>query len=146
MSPGLPRGAARHDRRGREDCHGNPSRLRSPGERWLYGERYHRHSEEKLLKDNADKVSDADKAPIQAAIEKVKEAAKGDDVNAIHQAVNDLQQASHAMAQHLYSKGQGGPGGAAGGPAGGPGGGPSPGGDGQQGKEDVIDAEFEVKK
>ena len=101
---------------------------------------------EKLLKDNADKVSDADKAPIQAAIEKVKEAAKGDDVNAIHQAVNDLQQASHAMAQHLYSKGQGGPGGAAGGPAGGPGGGPSPGGDGQQGKEDVIDAEFEVKK
>ena len=102
---------------------------------------------EKLLKDNADKVSDADKAPIQAAIDKVKEAAKGDDPKAIQQAVNDLQQASHAMAQHLYSKGQGGPGGgAAGGPTGGPGAGPSSGGDGQQGKEDVIDAEFEVKK
>jgi hypothetical protein len=50
------------------------------------------------------------------------------------------------MAQHLYSKGQGRPGGAGGGPTGGPETGPSQGGDGQQGKEDVIDAEFEVKK
>jgi molecular chaperone DnaK len=103
---------------------------------------------EKLLKENADKVSETDKAPIQSAIEKVKQAAKGDDANAIKQAVNDLQQASHAMAQHLYSK-QGPQGGGAGGPGGpqAPGGGPSgpqsPTGDG---KEDVIDAEFEVKK
>jgi molecular chaperone DnaK len=99
---------------------------------------------EKLLKDQGDKISDADKAPIQAAIDRVKEAAKGDDVNAIKRAVNDLQQASHAMAQHLYSRGQGGPGA-------GPGGGAEPGpdvGDGRsgQGKDDVIDAEFEVKK
>jgi molecular chaperone DnaK len=101
---------------------------------------------EKLLKDNAAKISDADKAPIQAAMERVKQAAKGDDVNAINQAVSDLQQASHAMAQHLYGQQGGGPGG----PGGGPGGGPSgpqagPSGDGK-GKEDVIDAEFEVKK
>jgi molecular chaperone DnaK len=101
---------------------------------------------EKLLKENAEKISDTDKAPIQAAIDKVKEAAKKDDANAIKQAVNELQQASHAMAQHLYGKGPGGgPGG------GGPGPGqPPPSGDGQQagakGKDDVIDAEFEVKK
>ena len=97
---------------------------------------------EKLLKENAGKLSDADKAPIQSAIDKVKQAAKGDDLNAIKQAVGELEQASHAMAQHLYSKGA-------------PGSGPSglgpeaPSGDGHpkgQGKDDVIDAEFEVKK
>ena len=59
---------------------------------------------EKLLKDNADKVSEADKAPIQAAIEKVKQAASKDDVDAIRQAIGELEQASHAMAQHLYAK------------------------------------------
>jgi molecular chaperone DnaK len=96
---------------------------------------------EKLLKDNADKISEGDKAPIQAAIEKVKQAAKMDDVNAIKQAINELQQASHAMAQHLYAKSPGGPGAAQQ---------PPPSGDGQpatgKGKDDVIDAEFEVKK
>jgi molecular chaperone DnaK len=99
---------------------------------------------EKLLKENADKISEGDKAPIQAAIERVKEAQKGDSVDAIKQAVDNLQQASHAMAQHLYAqKGGGGPGAGGAGP-----GGPSPdGGHGDaKGKEDVIDAEFEVKK
>lgn len=91
---------------------------------------------EKLLKENADKVSDADKAPIQSAIEKVKQAASKDDLAAIKQAIGELEQASHAMAQHLYSK-QPGPDGAA----------QQPPGDGKaKGKDDVIDAEFEVKK
>jgi molecular chaperone DnaK len=92
---------------------------------------------EKLLKENADKVSDTDKRPIEAAIEKVRTAAKGDDPAAIKQAVGELEQASHALAQHLYRQ----PGAAAAGAA--------PSGDGQStgaGKEDVIDAEFEVKK
>src|SRR5262249_1678759 len=95
---------------------------------------------EKTLKENADKISESDKAPIQAAIEKVKVAAKGEDVNAIKQAVDNLEQAAHAMAQHLYKQQPGagpGPQGAA------------PSGDGQspgKGKDDVIDAEFEVKK
>src|SRR5207253_5626441 len=61
---------------------------------------------EKLLRDNKDKVTDADKAPIQSAIERVKQAASKDDVNAIRQAIDELQQASHAMAQHLYSREQ----------------------------------------
>jgi molecular chaperone DnaK len=101
---------------------------------------------EKLMKESADKITDADKAPIQAAIEKVKQASKGNDVAAIRQAVNEMEQASHAMAQHLYGKGQPGGGPGAGGPGGGPGpdGGPKPAGDGK--KEDVIDAEYEVKK
>jgi molecular chaperone DnaK len=97
---------------------------------------------EKLLKDNADKISDADKAPIQSAVERVKQAASKDDLAAINQAVAELETASHAMAQHLYSKGQAAPGG--------PGPGAQPSGDGHtgggKGKDDVIDAEFEVKK
>jgi molecular chaperone DnaK len=97
---------------------------------------------EKLLKDNADKIGESDKAPIQAAIEKVKQAQKSDDLNAIRSAIGELEQASHAMAQHLYKQ-QGGPGGAS--PGGGQAG-EAPGGDGKGGKEDVIDAEFEVKK
>jgi molecular chaperone DnaK len=97
---------------------------------------------EKLLKDNASKITDADRAPIQSAIERLKQVASKDDASAIKQAIDELQQASHAMAAHLYSKEQGGGGpGAGGGPS--PGAGPS--GDGK-GKEDVIDAEFEVKK
>ena len=101
---------------------------------------------EKLLKEHAGKISDSDRAPIQAAIEKVKQTASKDDPNAIRQAIEELQQASHAMAQHLYK--QGGPGGEAGPGAGPSGGGPSPGKDGQGsgGKDDVIDAEYEVKK
>jgi molecular chaperone DnaK len=97
---------------------------------------------EKLLRDNKDKITDADKAPIQSAIERVRQAASRDDVNAIRQAIDELQQASHAMAQHLYAH-QAGPGGGAAGP------GAQTTGDGKtegQGKEDVIDAEFEVKK
>jgi molecular chaperone DnaK len=98
---------------------------------------------EKLLRDNADKVKDADKAPILAAVEKVKRAASGEDLAAIRTAIGELEQASHAMAQHLY--GQGGPGAGGAGPAGAA----EAGGDGKTatgGKEDVVDAEFEVKK
>ncbi len=38
---------------------------------------------EKLLKDHADKLSDSDRGPIQAAVERLKQAASGDDVAAI---------------------------------------------------------------
>ena len=89
---------------------------------------------EKLMKDNADKVSEGDKAPVSSAIEKVKQAASGNDVNAIRQALSNLQSAAHAMAQHLQRAGGPSPNGQQGAPA-----------DGAQ-KDDVIDAEFEVKK
>lgn len=97
---------------------------------------------EKLLKDSADKISEGDKAPILAAINKVKEVQKGDDLAAIRQAIGELEQASHAMAEHLYKQQ------AAAGAAAGPGPEASDGSDGKGkgGKDDVIDAEFEVKK
>jgi molecular chaperone DnaK len=93
---------------------------------------------EKLLRDNADKINESDKAPIQAAVEKTKQAAKGDDLTAIRSAVTDLERAAHAMSQHLYSK--------TGPTPGADGAGAKPSGDGKSGKDDVIDAEFEVKK
>ena len=91
-------------------------------------------SVEKMLKDNEGKVSDSDKAPLQSAIDAVKKAKEGTDVQAIKNAVNNLHTAAHAMAQHV-GRGAGGP---------------PPDGQQQQpsggGKDDVIDAEFEVKK
>jgi hypothetical protein len=65
----------------------------------------------------------------------VKQVKDSNDSNTIRQALNGLQSAMHALQQHL-SRG--------GGPT--PGGGAPPSGDGKGGKEDVIDAEFEVKK
>jgi molecular chaperone DnaK len=93
---------------------------------------------EKTLKEHGDKIKDADKAPIQSAIEKVKQAASGTDVAAIKRAVYELMQASGAMAQHLYA--QAGAGAAASAD------GATPHSAGGKSKDDVIDAEFEVKK
>jgi molecular chaperone DnaK len=95
---------------------------------------------EKLMKDMGEKLAENDKAPLTAAIEKVRTAAKGDDVGAIKAALDQLQQASYAMSQQLY-KNAAPPGGS----------GPQPGGaepppSEDKGKDDVIDAEYEVKK
>jgi molecular chaperone DnaK len=88
---------------------------------------------EKVLKEHGSKLSDSDKGPIQAAVEKARTATKGDDAQAIVQATSELKAASQALARFVQ-QGQAGPT-------------PSPepeksGG----GKDDVIDAEFEVKK
>jgi molecular chaperone DnaK len=90
---------------------------------------------EKAVREAGDKLGESDKAPVLAAVEKVKQVKDGQDVNAIRQAVNNLQTAAHAMAQHV---GRGGGGGGVGET-------PPPGGGGKGG-DDVIDAEFEVKK
>lgn len=103
---------------------------------------------EKLLEEHKDKLGDSDKTALRAAIDKVNEAKKSDDVAAINRAVDELSRASQAMSEHLYSAG--GPGAGAGpGRGTGPGPGPSAspnGGDGSQKPEDVIDVEFEEKK
>ncbi len=57
---------------------------------------------EKLMKEHADKIKDADKAPLEAAIEKTREVAKTDNVEAIKSAVAELEQASHALSKTLY--------------------------------------------
>jgi molecular chaperone DnaK len=97
---------------------------------------------EKLLEENKDKLSESDRTALQAAIEKVNEAKKQDDVAAINRAIDELQRASQAMAEHLYAGAKPGPG---------PGPGPAPGGASPNGgagakPDDVIDVEFEEKK
>jgi molecular chaperone DnaK len=97
---------------------------------------------EKLMKEQADKIKPADKAPLEAAISKTREVAKGDNVDAIKAAIAELEQASQAMSKSLYEGGK-----AAGAPGSsstsgsGENGGAKPTGD-----EDAIDAEFEVKE
>jgi molecular chaperone DnaK len=94
---------------------------------------------EKQLKEAGGQVSDQDKAPLQAAVERLRQAMGGEDAGAIKRAQGELTQAFEAMGAHLRR----GPGGPGGGP--GPDGG-SPGGGEGKGKDDVIDAEYEVKK
>ena len=93
---------------------------------------------EKQLKELGEKIGAGDQQAIQSAVERTKQAASGEDVQAIRQAVSDLNAAAQAMAQHMNRPGDGGA------PFGGGGEPPPQGGGG--GKEDVIDAEFEVKK
>jgi molecular chaperone DnaK len=94
---------------------------------------------EKLVKENADKLSASDKAPLEAAITKARELCKGDDADAIQSAHDALEQATHALSKVLYeataSRGGTPEGTTAGAGAAGAGKGP----------DDAIDAEFEVK-
>jgi molecular chaperone DnaK len=99
---------------------------------------------EKLIKEHADKLSDSDKQPLEKAIEKTKEVAKGDDRDAIKAAISELEQASHAVSKVLYESQAA----AGGGPsaAGASGSGPAGGQQAAAGADDdTIDAEFEVK-
>ena len=87
---------------------------------------------EKLIEENGDKLSEDDLAPVQTCIDKVKEAAGGEDKDAIDSAVSELEQTSQALSQVLYQAAQ------------------------QEGgadesvddvkDDDAIDAEFEVKE
>jgi molecular chaperone DnaK len=98
---------------------------------------------EKMLKENADKISGADKSKIEDAIKEVKEAIKGSDAAAIRSASEKLNEAWQAVSAELYKaaaekaragKAQGQPGREPGGEAK---------GEGKKGKDEgpIIDAE-----
>ena len=91
---------------------------------------------EKLIKENDAKLSAPDKAPLEAAITKAREVAKGDDVDAIQSAHDALEQAAHGLSKVLYEQ-TAQRGGSAPEPAGSAAG---------KGGDDTIDAEFEVKQ
>ena len=93
---------------------------------------------EKLLKENEDKLQDSDKEPIEAAINKVREAVKGVDTDAIKSAVKELEAASHAMSAAMYANAESGGEGQA------ETAGATAGADSSS-DDDAIDAEFEVK-
>jgi molecular chaperone DnaK len=61
---------------------------------------------DKQLKDLGDKISESDKAPIRRAIDKVREAAKGEAVGAINSATEELKEALMAMGQAMYQRAQ----------------------------------------
>ncbi len=92
---------------------------------------------EKDMKENAEKLTDADRQPLNSAIEKVKSAMAGTDLDPIKTATTELEQAYQGFSKTLYEKT------AASGAAG------TAGGEGaakaSNADDDAIDAEFEVK-
>ncbi len=57
---------------------------------------------EKMIKEHSDKLGEADKEPLEKAMDKAREVAKGDDPQAIKSAIDELEQASHALSKTLY--------------------------------------------
>jgi molecular chaperone DnaK len=99
---------------------------------------------EKLLNENREKLDEATASSMEGAIAEAKKVLEGGDRAAIEAQFDNLEQASHAMAQALYQQQAG--------PEAGPGG-PQPGGEGPQPgagqappDDDVVDAEFTEHK
>jgi molecular chaperone DnaK len=88
---------------------------------------------EKTVNENREKVPVGELSRIEAAIASLRTRAEGDDLAAITRSIDDLQRASHAMAEQLY-KGSSGSGGASG----------ASGSDVKQGE--VVDAEYAETK
>jgi molecular chaperone DnaK len=91
------------------------------------------YSTEKTLRDSADRISESDKQTVQTALDNLREALKGNDLNSIRSAREQLEQAWAPVASSLYSQpdsnqAAAGAGAGAGAAAGGP--------------DDVVDAEF----
>jgi molecular chaperone DnaK len=100
---------------------------------------------EKTIKDLGDKADKGQVEKVKAGIEKVKEALKGTDNEAIKKATEELQKPLYEMSAAAYQSAQ-----AAGGAQGAPGAGPQPGAQpGEEAKkndDNVVDAEYtEVK-
>jgi len=122
----------RHD----ADSHADDDKLRrelaeaqNNGSRMVY-------ETEKLLQEHADKLDDSSKSAIESSIEKVNNAIKETDVDAINAAINELTQASQALAAHLQQEQSAEPGEAA----------AEADESTAAADEDVIDAEFEKKE
>jgi len=81
---------AEDDRKGREEIE-----TRNDADNAVY-------RSEKMLKENAEKISGADKSKIEAAIAEVKEALKGGEASAIKSASDKLNEAWQAVSAELY--------------------------------------------
>jgi molecular chaperone DnaK len=119
---------AEEDRKRREEIE-----TRNRADQAVYGA-------ERMLKDHGEKVSAADRAAIESAMEAVKKASEGSDTAAVERALEQLTAAQHKAAEAMYKQ-QSQPGGGpqAGSAAGGERGGDGAAGGGQP--SDVIDAE-----
>jgi molecular chaperone DnaK len=104
---------------------------------------------EKLVKENRDKLSESDVKPVEEAIEVCRKALADNNVDAMKSATEQLEKATHNLAEAMYkataaSAGQGPAGGGPGdaGSQSSPQDGPKPGSGPGAGQGDVIDAEF----
>ena len=91
---------------------------------------------EKILADEGDKIPEGDKADIQAKLDALKEALKGEDVEAIKSKQEELTQAFYKISEELYKQAQAAQGGANPGAGYDPNAGAAPNGDG------YYDADF----
>ena len=64
------------------------------------------YSTEKLLKDEADKISEETRAAVQKDVDAVKEALKGDDIEAVKTAMAALSESGLKIGQEIYAKQQ----------------------------------------
>jgi molecular chaperone DnaK len=88
---------------------------------------------EKTINENRSKIAVGDLSKIEAAIANLRSLSQGEDVGAIRKATEELQHASHAVAQQLYKQSQG--------PA------SEPAGSGSNVKDaEVVDAEYAETK
>ena len=88
-------------------------------------------STEKTLAENPDKVTEEDKAAIEAALEELKKVKDSDNKEAVDKAIEDLSKAAHKLAEEMYKEAQAAQAGAAG-------------AEGQEAKSDEDVAEAEV--
>jgi molecular chaperone DnaK len=101
------------------------------------------YSVEKMLRENGDKISGADRGNVENAIADAKKALESNDRQQMDRAREQLTQASHQLAEQMYRSAQP--------QAGAQGSGPTPGGSAgqsaqpgsQAGGSDVVDAEYE---
>jgi len=92
---------------------------------------------EKTIKEHREKLPVGDLSRVEAAIADVRKRAEGDDLQALKKAIDDLQHASHAIAQTLYANQANGSKGSSGSSG-------SNGSNGSNAKDgEVIDAEYE---
>ncbi len=102
------------------------------------------HQLETTLNELGDQVADSDKETVRGKIERLREAAKGDDAAAIHAAIDEVQSEFARISQQAYEAAAAAEASQAG--AAGPGpSGPQTGGPGSGAQGDVIDAEFEAE-
>jgi molecular chaperone DnaK len=105
------------------------------------------YTTEKTLKEHGDKIGPQERGNIESAMNNLREVSKGEDAGGIKRAMENLMTASQEIGKKIYENvAQQAPG--QGAPEGEPSG-QQPGGDqGKKGKggDDVIDAEYEVKK
>ena len=106
------------------------------------------YATEKSLKDLGDKVDAETKGKVEGEIAALRRLMEGEDVEAIKKGIESLTQASHKLAEMMYSQSGGQPGGQPGGGPGGPeaGGGEGGGQPGGGKDDDVVDADYEEVK